>query len=159
MDLLDVYDRLPTGRYCSGCHACAIRCSGDVPAAAEEWECMEDYLRHRIPPSELQRLLGESKSYQVAAGYSIELCPLYDMKAKSCAVYPVRPLICRMLGFVEWMPCPIERPLPVATEGLEWMRQYAAMNPRPIPRWVADSGLSIRRQAPTDQSEVARWAS
>jgi hypothetical protein len=155
MDLNEVYDRLPTERYCSGCHACAIRCSGDVPAVQAEWDRITEHLRESLAPVDVLRILTEDKRFSVAAGYTIEFCPLYDMKAKACSVYEVRPLVCRMLGFVEWMPCPIERPLPVVDEAPDVMRAYARLRPKPIPQWLAETPLPARRQASHTRFEVA----
>lgn len=159
MNLQDIYSQLPTERYCSGCHACAIRCSGGVPAAPEEWVRMRDYLKQRVPCREVARLFQQDKRHQVAPGYTTEFCPLYDVETRRCAVYPVRPLICRMLGFVEWMPCPLERPLPIVPTAHEWMREYAMLGPRPIPRWIAESDLPRPHRGPQDRRGITVWAS
>jgi len=145
VNVLEAYERIPTARYCSGCHACAIRCSGAVPASAVEWERIRDYLRLELPSIDVARLLHEDKSYTVADAWPIEFCPLYDMRTRRCAVYPVRPLVCRLLGFVEWMPCPIERRLPVLDDGVRLMREYAEERLRALPEWLEQNPLTWNR--------------
>jgi hypothetical protein len=152
MDVLEVYERIPTARYCSGCHACAIRCSGGVPASDVEWRRVRDYLRHEMSPIDVARLLHEDKSHTIGDGWAIEFCPLYDTRRRRCAVYPVRPLVCRLLGFVEWMPCPIERRLPILADGVLLMREYAAETLRTLPEWLEHNPLTWDRH-PFDHSD------
>jgi Fe-S-cluster containining protein len=65
-----------------------------------------------------------------------DYCPLYDRAARGCLVYPVRPLVCRLLGFVEWMPCPLGRDLPVLADGPRLMVEYARLRPEPVGVWL-----------------------
>lgn len=35
-----------------------------------------------------------------------EFCPYLDLQSKQCTIHPRRPLICRLYGVQESMPCP-----------------------------------------------------
>lgn len=38
-----------------------------------------------------------------------QACRFLDQRNGLCLVYPVRPLVCRLFGHVEWLPCPVQR--------------------------------------------------
>lgn len=169
MDLTAVYRRIPTGRTCDGCHRCAIRCAGSIPFAPAEWDAVAEYVAREISDERLARVLAEDKEFWLVEppeggwpeppplrhGASLvevlthrpeqfllgRHCPLYDRAAERCMVYPVRPLVCRLLGFVEWMPCPAGLDLPVLADGPWLMLDYALLRPRPIDEWLAERPL------------------
>lgn len=135
LDLAATYRRIPTSRFCDGCHECAIRCSGDIPLTAGEWDAVRQAIAE-LPASEAAGLLAQDKTREFAPGWTGSMCRLYDMRAQRCAVYTVRPLVCRLLGFVEWLPCPKGRRLPALADGVALMRRYAALGPRPLSEWI-----------------------
>lgn len=144
--LEELYARIPTDAYCAGCHACAIKCSGAIPFAREEWERVRQFAAERIGDENLRALLVQDKTFRPdpTSEFVARFCPLYDMTARRCAVYPVRPLICRLLGFVEWLPCPLGRALPALADGVEIMRAYYAMDVRPVDDWLKVAPLAPR---------------
>lgn len=94
-------------------------------------------------------MLGEDKAFRWAEpleegsgdALTADYCPLYDRAAGACLVYPVRPLVCRLLGFVEWMPCPLGRDLAVLADGPRLMVEYARLRPEPIAAWLERAPL------------------
>ncbi len=124
--LASVYQQLPVGS-CDGCRDCASRCAGDVPMLSTEYQAIRQYLAdegQQIPPPP-RRL-----STQMMAG-----CRFLDRDSRWCVIYPVRPLICRLFGLVEWLPCPTGKQTMVLAEGWKLMRQYAELGPRPFTHW------------------------
>lgn len=85
----------------------------------------------------LDRVLAQSKEVDLGEGVSVELCRFLDMETKACSVYEARPLICRLLGHVEWLPCPIELvPREVVTsDALALMHEYAKSERKTLEEW------------------------
>lgn len=138
-ELRALYGRIPTESTCRDCHGCATRCSGAIPAARYEWEDIAAYIESRLTAAEFERLLAQDKGFEIADGVWERFCILYDVVALRCAVYPVRPLVCRLLGHVEFMPCPLGRVSGVLPDGPEIMWRYAQLERRALAEWlVAD---------------------
>jgi hypothetical protein len=149
LDLEEAYGRVPTTQHCTDCHKCATRCAGEIPFLPDEWDAVRVFVREHLAEDRLACVLAEEKTFPwddegIAAS---SFCPLYDRTEALCLVYPVRPLVCRLLGFVEWMPCPIERPLPLIPDGRELLVAYAAEGPRPIGEWLRTLPLTGRPAA------------
>ncbi|HLJ53403.1 MAG TPA: YkgJ family cysteine cluster protein [Chthonomonadaceae bacterium] len=127
---------------CYGCDACGLRCAAGVPATQEEWAGLRRYVEslNAAGRRELARVEGQDKTVDLGDGVSVTLCRYRDMEHGRCAVYPARPLVCRLLGHVEWMPCPIEKvPRTVRTEdALALMRAYAQTDRRTFEEWEAE---------------------
>lgn len=136
-ELLAIYSRIPTESTCRDCHECAIRCSGAIPLARCEWEDIAAYIDAHMSPLELERLLAQDKRFEIADGVWEEFCILYDVVALRCAVYPVRPLVCRLLGHVEFMPCPLSRVPSALPDGPEIMWRYAQLERKTLAEWLA----------------------
>lgn len=86
-----VYAKIPSGQ-CDGCAKC---CTESVPAFYAEFLNIHQYL--------IQQDLLSDLSEKVEAHYFHELttrqdCPFLKSD-KSCAIYPVRPLTCRLFGY------------------------------------------------------------
>ncbi len=76
---------LPSMRCDTGCGECC----GIVPVTVTEFNAIERYVKEKgIIPIETKD----------------GTCPLYQ--EGRCSVYPVRPLICRIFGHAERLPCP-----------------------------------------------------
>ena len=75
------------------CRNCG-ECCGPVPATPEEIKAIRDYLKE-FP--EIARLVTQNTS-------RIN-CPFHDSNKKRCMIYPVRPLLCRLMGVVKGMKC------------------------------------------------------
>ena len=136
-ELQALFSRIPTEPTCCGCHECAIRCSGAIPVARCEWEDIAAYIAEHLSAVELESLLAQDKRFEIADGVWVEFCILYDVVGLHCAVYPVRPLVCRLLGHVEFMPCPLSRVPSVLPDGPEIMRRYAQLERRTLAEWLA----------------------
>lgn len=146
MDLGAVYARIDSVARCAGCHRCATRCADAIPFVSEEWQAVRAWVCEQVPAERLARVLGEDKCFawdSEGLAHS-RACPLYDRADARCMVYPVRPLVCRLLGVVEWMPCPIGMPLERLAEGPEWMARYAALGPRSVDEWLREAPLRGR---------------
>ncbi len=127
---------------CSDCRACSLRCTASVPATEEEWAGIRR-LMERAPEdrqAEIARVLAQSKGIDLGDDVTITMCQFFDMDAQSCVVYEARPLVCRLLGFVEWMPCPIERvERPLKTpEALALVAAYTEKPRRTLEEWAGD---------------------
>jgi len=124
---------------CNGCDACGLRCAAGIPATREEWESLQGFLAECSPAERaaITRVEAQDKSVDLGDGVTVAMCRYRDMEAGRCVVYPVRPLVCRLLGHVEWMPCPIEKvPKPIPTEdALALMQAYARFERRTFEEW------------------------
>lgn len=124
---------------CSGCDQCGIRCEAGVPASQTEWETLQAFLdsRTQAEREEIARVELQDKTVDLGDDIKVKLCRYRDMEKGCCMVYPARPLVCRLLGHVEWMPCPIEKvPHTLPTnEALELMRCYADLERHTFEEW------------------------
>ncbi len=130
---------------CNGCTACDIRCADGVQATRAEWDALQAYLA-ALPAAEraaIAEVMAQDKTVDLGDEVTVSLCRYFDMRTRRCAVYPERPLVCRLLGHVEWLPCPIERvPRPLPTPlALELMHAYAEHRRRTFAEWEQETGL------------------
>lgn len=135
---------------CNGCDACWLRCAHDVPASREEWETLQSHIA-ALSPVEYQHLevvLAQDKNVDLGDDVTVQMCRYFDMPTRRCAVYAARPLACRLLGHVEWMPCPIEKvPHPIDTaDALELMRAYAEQERHTFAEWETRTAKEQRPQ-------------
>jgi len=124
---------------CNGCSACYLRCADGVQATRAEWRALQDYIAAAPPAkrAEIDAVMAQDKTVDLGDEVTVSLCRYFDMDTRTCAVYPARPLVCRLLGHVEWLPCPIEnvpRPLPTPL-ALELMRAYAREERKTFAEW------------------------
>ena len=124
---------------CSGCDMCGLRCADDVPCTHDEWQDLQRFIADLSPEAkaELDTVMAQNKSVDLGDDVSVSLCKFRDMEKGRCMVYPARPLVCRLLGHVEWMPCPIEKvPSRINTQdALELMKSYAQFERRTFTEW------------------------
>ena len=74
-----------------------------------------------------------------AAGQMSAPCRFYAPDLPGCTVYAARPLICRLFGLVEWLPCPTSRrgaEVPDAREMMDW---YGSQDLRTYAQWLKQS--------------------
>lgn len=90
---------------CKNCGGCC----GPVPASEKEIVNIKKHLKDN---SELKNNLGKSKSLT---------CIFRDTKEKKCLIYPVRPLICRLMGVAEGLVC--EHGNSANIDGVKLMKQ------------------------------------
>ncbi len=126
---------------CNGCDSCGLRCASGVPATEAEWESLQRFLTACSPAerAEIAKVEAQDKSVDLGDGVAVTMCRYRDMAAGRCVVYPVRPLVCRLLGHVEWMPCPIEKvPQPIPTpDALALLQAYACFDRKTFEEWKA----------------------
>ncbi len=138
--LRDVLERLPSGD-CAGCHLCASRCAGEVRMTRTEAESIREFLGGCEP---FPAVRGN--------GQMAEPCGFRQPSGTGCIIYPVRPLICRLFGLVEWLPCPIGRAPLLIDDGPHIMRQCAQFELRTYRQWrrppqlpLASGALALRQ--------------
>lgn len=128
---------------CNGCDACGARCTAGVPMLEAEFTALRGFLAS--PEGEDARRieqLDKQVPYPGAEEFHYTACRFRDVEHERCSVYPVRPLVCRLFGHVEWLPCPIEK-VPQATPGgLEVMRLYGSVPQKTYEEWLAVSVIS-----------------
>ncbi len=74
-------------------------------------------------------------------------CRFRDGEAGRCRIYPARPLICRLFGLVEWLPCPLRRWGVRQPNGIDIMRWYATLGPRTYQHWLQADSRNIHMEA------------
>lgn len=124
---------------CSGCDRCGLRCAAGVPATCHEWETLQTFLAalSATERAEVARVEAQDKTVDLGDGVTVRMCRYRDMEQGRCVVYPARPLVCRLLGHVEWMPCPIEKVPHVipTTDALALMQAYAQFERHTFEAW------------------------
>lgn len=128
---------------CNGCDECGARCVADVRMTRAEFEAIAAY---RAGPAAEEVLAVERQEKLLpypgtdpgdAPLATYRACRFRDGERGRCAVYPVRPVICRLFGHVEWLPCPIQK-IPVSLpDGPSLMRAYSAQPLRTYEEWEA----------------------
>lgn len=129
---------------CNGCDQCGLRCASGVPASRSEWDALQAYLASlsEAERAEIRRVETQDKTVDLGDEVTVQMCRYRDMEAGRCVVYPARPLICRLLGHVEWLPCPIEKvPKRIdTTDAVALMQSYAQFERRTFEEWQEESG-------------------
>ena len=124
---------------CNGCDQCGLRCAAGVPASRSEWETLQVYLAglSEAERAAIRQVEAQDKTVDLGDEVTVEMCRYRDMEAGRCVVYPARPLICRLLGHVEWLPCPIEKvPKAIDTaDAVALMQSYAKFERRTFEEW------------------------
>ncbi len=127
---------------CDGCDACGARCVAGVPMLRAEFRQIREFLAgpdgaeaRRVEQLD-KRLpypgtLPEDGAYYTA-------CRFRDPERGRCSIYPVRPLVCRLFGHAEWLPCPIEK-IPAPVPGaLQAMRRYGQAPQKTYEEWLEE---------------------
>ena len=121
---------------CNGCSQCRIRCAEGVQMTRFEYETV---MRHAesLNSARLRAVLAQDKTVELGEGVEARMCRYLDMDGGGCAVYPARPLVCRLLGHVEWLPCPIEKiEKPAETaDALALMKTYSKEERLTFEQW------------------------
>lgn len=119
-----VYSSLPV-LGCTGCYDCAGRCIAELRIVRSEYEAIREYLGGPIFTPTIR------DARQMAAR-----CEFADPDGLKCLIYPVRPLICRLFGVVEWLPCPRGRMDVLEPDGPRIMEQYRRFERRSFREWM-----------------------
>jgi len=120
-----LYEALPNGE-CDGCDGCGSKCAGQIKMARWEFERM-----HACWP------VGFVPARREQTGPFAAPCVFRDEERGRCAVYEARPLICRLFGLVEWLPCPLGRWPARLPQGLEIVKWYARQELHTYAEWAA----------------------
>ncbi len=131
-----------------GCHECALRCAGDISMCRWEWERVRRYLDRQLGPAALRRLLAQDKTIDLGDGVLERHCLFYDTERRLCAIYPVRPLACRLMGHAEFFPCPIGKVERWLDDAPQIMQDYAELELKPTSAWLSIAPpRALREQA------------
>src|SRR5437016_4012157 len=122
---------------CHGCDHCGLRCEAGVQMSREEYGAVQQYVAGSSNRPGIETVTRQDKRMDLGYGVSVLMCRYRDMELGRCSVYSARPLICRLLGHVEWMPCPIEKVEKIAStaDALELMSVYALEDRRTFEEW------------------------
>jgi hypothetical protein len=120
---------------CDGCHGCGLRCTEGIAMSRSEFEAVRAAAGCGTPVARQTVDLGE--------GLVVRMCRFWDPEA-GCAVYAARPLVCRMMGTVEWMPCPLgQAPQPASAAVV-------------LPHWLAYAEEGLKTYEEWEAAEAAR---
>ena len=78
-----------------GCVNCG-ECCGVIPANAAELAAIQKYLDSH----------PDVRALAVRQSGRLLDCPFRDEELRKCAIYPVRPMVCRLCGVTSGMQCP-----------------------------------------------------
>jgi Fe-S-cluster containining protein len=122
---------------CNGCDKCGDRCVSGYPISYWEFRRIQVYLGQQ-EPSERERIAEQNKNvpWPGVPEITYEACRFRDVERGQCSIYPVRPLVCRLFGHVEWLPCPAGIIEEVAPEGFTLMDWYARRELHPYEEWL-----------------------
>ena len=82
---------IPAHKNCTNCGACC----GIIPASPAEVKTIKEFLADH----------PEDKAHAVKNSMKLHRCPFRDNKQKKCLIYPVRPVVCQLMGVVSGMKC------------------------------------------------------
>ncbi len=110
---------------CNGCTLCADKCAGNIMMIREEAKAILQFVREAGIAIDKLQAVDEWQP-----------CPFLDA-SRLCAIYPVRPLICRLFGLVPFLPCPAARVEPVADEvWRKMLEEYCAHKRLTLWQWM-----------------------
>lgn len=125
---------------CNGCDECGARCTAGVPMLQAEFAAILDYVEGPDGGDarnvELQPKQLPYPGTQPSEGAFYTACRFRDVERGRCSIYPVRPLICRLFGHVEWLPCPIGKVPAVTPGGPEIMLEYRKAPQHTYEEWL-----------------------
>lgn len=122
---------------CNGCTDCVHRCTAGIALSRAEYEAIRAQLQ-RVPADVRLRVLGQDKVRPWpgdSTGATYTACRFLDLDSGRCLVYEARPLICRLFGHVEWLPCPTGAIKSKWVGGPDAMRARAAIDVRTWDEW------------------------
>ena len=125
---------------CDGCHECGLRCTSGIQMTRPEFERIVEHLR-TLDSRRVARVLDQEKRIVWFEDTETEACLFYDVSKRRCLIYPVRPFICRIFGRVEWLPCPLGKPLPQIENGIQLIQDYAGERRLTFPEWCVQAGI------------------
>jgi uncharacterized protein len=147
-DFTEAIDQSP----CDGCDHCGTRCTAGIQVLRSEYEAARAELK-RLPADEVARVLGQEKRQPIpGTDEKYTACEFRDVELGRCLIYPARPMICRLFGHVEWLPCPIFKVEKVVSGAVPLMQAYAGETRKTFAEWAAEDGIAW---PPTDEAPDA----
>lgn len=124
---------------CNGCDECGTRCTAGVRILRAEFDEIQAYLSSPAG-SGVARVVAQNKRLPIpGTDETYQACRFRDTERGNCSIYPARPLICRLFGHVEWLPCPIGEVTKVESGAVELMQQYATEPRKTYEEWQAET--------------------
>ncbi len=128
---------------CDGCDACGTRCTAGISVLRSEYEAARAELA-RLPAEEVARVLGQGKQVPIpGTEETYTACEFRDGELGRCLIYAARPMICRLFGHVEWLPCPIFKIEKTVSGAVELMQAYAGQSRKTFGEWAEDEGVPL----------------
>jgi hypothetical protein len=125
---------------CNGCDECGARCVAGVPILRAEFVQIREYLASAEGgDARLAEQQDKELPYPGTEDVFYTACRFRDAERGRCSIYPVRPLVCRLFGHVEWLPCPIQRIPAPAAGGLQAMLRYGEAPLKTYEEWLTDA--------------------
>jgi Fe-S-cluster containining protein len=135
---MDRIDQSP----CDGCDHCGTRCTAGIQVLRSEYEAAVAELA-RLPAAETARVLGQEKQLPIpGTEETYTACEFRDVEYGRCLIYPARPMICRLFGHVEWLPCPIAKVEKVVPGAVPLMQAYAGEPRKTFADWAAEDSVA-----------------
>lgn len=133
---------------CCGCDQCGLRCEAGVRMTRMEFLAVRRFIETAPNRAQIEAVTRQDRTVDLGDGVTVTMCRYRDMHAGRCMVYPARPLICRLLGHVEWMPCPIQKVSKIAAtpDALQLMQEYARHDRRTFEEWEQTDKMPIMRE-------------
>ena len=128
------------GDPCDRCYECGLRCTAGVQMTRAEYDGILAHLRTEDPRL-VARVLEQDKTVVWFEEIETEACLFYDVPKRQCIVYPARPLICRLFGHVEWLPCPARKRLPQIHDAVKLIQLYADEKRATFVEWCSELGI------------------
>ena len=116
---------------CHGCDGCGMRCTEGVRMTQIEFIRVERFVCEH--PAEIDRVQAQSK--EIPGWPETKFCQFRDTEYNRCSIYPVRPVVCRLFGHTEWLPCPLEIVPLRGREAMDVYQRYAAQEVRTFDEW------------------------
>lgn len=131
---------LPDQSACDGCTDCRHRCINGIPLTFAEFTALKNHVL-ALAPDVAARVLGPVKRVpwpgaENDAAY--EPCRFLNLETGLCEVYASRPLVCRLFGYVEWLPCPTGAVGSNWPPGVEMMLRRAREPQKTWEQWCAE---------------------
>lgn len=123
---------------CDGCTVCMDRCTAGIPLTRDEYVALRTALE-AVPQDERDRVIGQEKvrPWPGVEDVTYTACRFLDLDSGLCLVYEARPLICRLFGQVEWLPCPSGKVTTAWSGGPDEMRARVGVEQHTWEEWEA----------------------
>ncbi|MBM3495315.1 MAG: YkgJ family cysteine cluster protein [Armatimonadetes bacterium] len=127
---------------CDGCDLCGLRCTDEPPMTEHEFELIRWTVK-QMPRFDGTDVPLRWDGWAPGEGRHIATwgkpCRFRDTGAGRCTVYAVRPLVCRLMGHVWWLPCPADvvRVMPPRELVSDALDAYCADGRRTYAAWLA----------------------